>query len=126
MALPIAGLDNITILNAYKVTFDELTVNGFKPKLIVIDNHATKYIKNLTKEICKLQLVKPDYKWVNAAEQAFKTFKDAFISTLATTDCNFPLQLWDKLTPQVITFLKMLHVSRIDPTMLAHEILHRP
>jgi hypothetical protein len=62
MALPIAGLDNITILNAYKVTFDELTVNGFKPKLIVIDNHATKYIKNLTKEICKLQLVKPDYK----------------------------------------------------------------
>jgi hypothetical protein len=38
---------------------------------------------------------------MNAAERALQTFKDAFIAALATNDSDFPLQLWDKLTPQV-------------------------
>ncbi len=38
---------------------------------------------------------------VNAAERAIQTFKDAFIVAQATTDCDFPLHLWDKLAPQV-------------------------
>jgi hypothetical protein len=28
MVMPVAGLDNITIINAYKATFDELTAKG--------------------------------------------------------------------------------------------------
>ena len=43
---------------------------------------------------------------VNAAEQAIQTFKDAFIAVLAMTDRDFPLQLWDKLAPQVQDTLK--------------------
>ncbi len=42
--------------------------------------------------------------------------------------CNyqsqFPLQLWDTLTPQVITCLNMSRPSRIDPSLLANEIIH--
>jgi hypothetical protein len=52
-------------------------------------------------DACKLQLDELHNHLVNATEQAIQTFKDAFIATLATTDVNFPLQLWDKLTPQV-------------------------
>ena len=68
----------------------------------VMDNQARKFIKKfLTKKECKMQLVEPHNHRVNAAERAIQIFKDAFIAALATTDCNFQLQLWDKLAPQV-------------------------
>ena len=127
MATPIAGLDNRSIFTAYKKNFKELTAKGFKPKLNVMDNQATKQINFfLTEEECKLQLVEPHNHRVNAAERAIQTFKDAFISALATTDRDFPLQLWDKITPQVITTLNMMRASCIDPTKSAHEILYGP
>jgi hypothetical protein len=74
-----------------------------------LDNQATKHIKKfLTKNDCKLQVVEPHNHRVNATERAIQTFKTAFISALATTDSDFPLQLWDKLTPQVQDRLNML------------------
>ncbi len=63
---------------------------------------------------------------MNAAERAIQTFKAHSISALATTNSNFPLQLWDQLTPQVEAILNMLCPSCIDPTMLAYEAVHRP
>jgi hypothetical protein len=98
MAMPIAGLNDWSIFNAYKANFDELAQKGFKPKLNVMDNQAKKHIKQfLTEEECKLQLIEPHNHHVNAVECAIQTFKDASISALATTDHDFPLQLWDKL-----------------------------
>ncbi len=127
MATPIAGLDDKTIFNAYKAIFQDQTARGFKPKLNIMDNQATKYIRKfLTEEECRLQLVEPHIHRVNAAERAIQTFKDAFIAALATTDRDFPLQLWDQLTPQVITCLNLLRASRTDPTKSAYEILHGP
>ncbi len=96
LATPIAGLDDVSIFNAYRKYFEELTVKGFKPKLNVMDNQATKQIKkNLTENDCKLQVVEPHNHRVNAAKQAIQTFKAAFIAALATTDSDFPLQLWN-------------------------------
>jgi len=48
------------------------------------------------------------------------------VSALATTDSEFPLQLWDRLTPQVETTLNLMRRSRIDPSKSAHEVLHGP
>jgi hypothetical protein len=45
LATPIAGLDNMSIYNAYKSNFEELTRKEFKPKLNVMDNQATKISK---------------------------------------------------------------------------------
>ena len=74
-----------------------------------MDNQATKHIKQyLSENKCKLQLVEPHNHRVNAAERAIQTFKDVFIAALATTDVDFPLQLWDKLTPQVQTCLNLI------------------
>ena len=104
-----------------------LKTKGFKPKLNIMDNQATKHIKKyLTKNECKFQLVEPHNHRINTAEQANQTFKDAFISALAMTDSNFPLQLWDKLTPQVRDTLNLLRTSRIDPSKSAYEILNGP
>ena len=102
-------MDDKTIFEAHKKYFKELTTKGFKPKLNVMDNQATKHIKQyLSENKCKLQLVEPHNHRVNAAERAIQTFKDVFIAALATTDVDFPLQLWDKLTPQVQTCLNLI------------------
>jgi hypothetical protein len=86
-----------------------LEAKEYTPKMNVMDNQATKFIKKfLTKKECDLQVVEPHNHQVNAIEWALQTFEDAFIAALMTTDCNFPLQLWDKMAPQVQDTLKLL------------------
>jgi hypothetical protein len=121
------NLDDHSIYKAYKEVFKMLEAKGYKPKMNVMDNQATKYIKQfLTKKECNLQVVKPHNHRVNAAEQAIQTFKDAFIAALVMTDSEFPLQLWDKLAPQVQNTLNLLRASRINPNILAYEALNGP
>ncbi len=127
LGTPIAGLDNISIFEAYKKKFENLAAKGFKPKLNVMNNQATKHIKNfLTKNKCKVQLVEPHNHRVNAAERAIQTCKDAFIAALATTDSNFPLHLWDWLLLQVQDTLNMMRALRINLAILAYEALNGP
>jgi hypothetical protein len=96
LADPITVLDDKTIFEENRKQFDNLTKKGFKPKPNVMDNQATKYIKQfLDKNKCKLQLIEPHNHRVNTAERAIQTFKDAFIAALATTDADFPIKLWD-------------------------------
>ncbi len=45
LATPIQGLDSTSILEAYKKNFEYLESKGYKPKLNVMDNQATKVIK---------------------------------------------------------------------------------
>jgi hypothetical protein len=55
LATLIAELDDVSIFSASKKYFKDLTAKGFKPKLNVMDNQATKQIKKiLTKNDCKL------------------------------------------------------------------------
>ncbi len=91
-----------------------------------IPSEISNAINQLMANQSKLQLVEPHNHRVNAAERAIQTFKDAFIAALAMTDSNFPLQLWDKITPQVQDTLKMMRASRIDPTISAYEALNGP
>jgi hypothetical protein len=124
---PIAGLNDISIFNVYKKEFEMPMLKGFKPKLNIMDNQATKHIKTfLTKNDCKLQLVEPQNHCVNAVKCAIQTFKDAFIAALASTDSNVPLQLLDCFTPQIQDTLNLMQASRIDPTKSAYEILSGP
>ena len=117
----------MTIFEAYKKTFDKLTAKGLKVKLNIMDNQATKHIKKfLTEEQCKLQLVEPHNHQMNAAKRTIQTWKDAFIAALATTDRDFPIQLWDRMAPQVQDSLNSLCALQIDPTKLAYKIVNGP
>ena len=114
---PIAGLDSELILEAYKKNFEYLVSKGFKPKVNIMVNQATKAIKAyLTPQQVILQLVEPHNHQVNAAERAIQTFKNRFIGALRTTDRKFPIQLWDKLAPQVQDRINLLRRSCISPT----------
>ena len=127
LGLPIPNMEDATIFKAYKQQFEFLKSKGFTMKVNVMDNQASKQIKQfLTTQECELLLVEPHNHRVNAAERAIQTFKDHFVSALATTDSEFPLQLWDRLTPQVETTLNLMRRSRIDPSKSAYEVLHGP
>ncbi|MEY3152065.1 MAG: hypothetical protein RLZZ333_662, partial [Bacteroidota bacterium] len=100
---------------------------GYKMCLNVMDNQASNVVKKyLHTKGCQNMVVEPNNHRVNAAERAIQTFKAHFISALATTDKDFPLQLWDCLTPQVTTTLNMLRPSRKDPCMSAYEAIYGP
>ncbi len=61
-----------------------------------MDNQASKQIKRfLTTQECDLLNVEHQNHHVNATERAIQTFKDHFVSALATTDSEFPL-VWCK------------------------------
>ncbi len=59
------------------------------------------------------------------AERAIETFKENFISALATVDKDCPLQLWDDFLPQVELTLNILRVLQRDPTKSANEEVNR-
>jgi hypothetical protein len=116
-ATPIPGLDSENILNAYKKNFEYLVSKGYTPKFNVMDNQATKAIKSyLTPQQCRLQLLKPGNHHINAAKRAIQTFKNRFIGALGTTNVDFPIQLWDKLAPQVQVSINLLQRSRVNRT----------
>jgi len=112
LALSISGFSNNMVFAAYKQQYKLLESKDFVIKLNVMDNQASNVIKQyLTPKQCDLMLVKPNNHWVNTAKRAIQTFKDQFVSALATTDRKFPLQLWDCLAPHVETLLNMLRQS---------------
>jgi hypothetical protein len=59
LALPISGLNDKTIFDAYKIASDELADKGFKPKLNIMDNQATKYIKKFSHQSASSSLWSP-------------------------------------------------------------------
>jgi hypothetical protein len=62
--------------------------------------------------------------WCNTAECAIQTFKNHFIASLCNTHPNFPLHLWDKLLPQALLSLNLLHSSHINPKLSTWVQLH--
>jgi hypothetical protein len=76
------------------------------------------------KYIINFQQVPPKEHCVNAAERAIRTFKNHFVSVLCTVDSQYPLTEWDRLLPQTLLTLNLLHSSRIHPFALsAHASL---
>jgi hypothetical protein len=60
LATLVTGLDDKSVFKAYKMQFDNLTSKGYKPKINIMDNQATKHINAfLTEQQCQLQHVEP-------------------------------------------------------------------
>eukprot|EP00957_Ditylum_brightwellii_P103958 7921152-Ditylum_brightwellii.AAC.1 len=79
------------MLIVYKEIYEYLTSRGFKPQLNIMDNKASKKVKNaILKTQAKYQLVTPHNNRVNAAESTVRTFKNRFITGLCSTDPDFP------------------------------------
>ncbi len=77
-----------------------------------------KYIRS---KAINIQLVPPHNHQANAAKHAMATFKEHFITALATVDMLCPLQLWDEFLPQVKLTLNMLRFPLQNPKKSANQ-----
>jgi hypothetical protein len=88
-------------VKSYDLIHQELTSKGFKPKLQTLDNEASSALKHFfTTHDVEYQLVPPHFYQRNAAERAIHTFKEHFVTGLASVDPDFPLNLCDRLFSQ--------------------------
>ena len=66
-----------------------------------MDNKAANELKQaIRKYTVSYQLTPPHIHRINAAEHAICTFKNHFISCLASVDPNYPINECDRLLPQ--------------------------
>ena len=110
--------------DTWKQLYNDLTRNGHTTKTFIMDNECSSDMKNaLKKYSLNYQLVPPDMHRRNAAERAIRTFKNHFLSALATCNKHFPIQEWDLLIPQAVLTLNLLRNARINPQLSSHAFL---
>jgi hypothetical protein len=108
------------LLKAFQVMEQELLARGLKPKLMKLDNEASKFLKTyLHQQDITFQLVPPYIHRRNSAEREIRSFKDHLIARLCSTDKYFPMHLSERLLPQAVITLNMLRTSRINPKLSA-------
>jgi hypothetical protein len=120
LAQPIKDRTAPELLKAFQVMEQELVARGLRPKLMKLDNEASKLMKTyLHQQGITFQLV-PSYSHRrDSAERAIRSFRDHLIARLCSTDKSFPMHLWDRLLPQTVITLNMLRTSRINPKLSA-------
>ena len=95
------------------------------PKLYILDNECSNDLKlAIIKNNAKYELVPPHQHRRNAAEKAIRTFKNHFLSGLATCDGEFPIQEWDRLLPQCEMTLNLLRNSRYNSKLSSWAVLN--
>ena len=118
-------MKDTTIATTFQSIFNNLVAKGHRPLLNITNNQATAPFKAFLKtENCKWQFVEPNNHQVNAAKRAIQSFKNHFISGLAFTDANWPIQLWDTLTEQACITLNLVQTTRKDPTKSAYHSMY--
>ena len=80
----------------------------------------------LRKRHVTYQLFPPHVHSSNAAERVIRTFKNHFISILATADPMFPVSEWDRQLPQAELTLSILRTCKIKPKLSAFAYLFGP
>ncbi len=110
---------------AYLALWKRLTARGtVKSTIHLWDNEASEEFKAEIRKKCLIQLVPPDNHQQNIAERAIQSFKNHFKTILAGVDDSFPMRLWDKLLPQTILTLNLLHQSNVSPIVSAWQYVH--
>jgi hypothetical protein len=107
-------------ITAYSAGLKFWATRGVTPTSLRVDNELpaalrtfiTNRIPNLLVEFCP-----PNSHRANKAERAIQTFKDHFISTMATVDPSFPTYLWDALLPQAELTLNLMRCSTVSPSI---------
>jgi hypothetical protein len=98
LAQPIKDRTTPELLRAFQVMEQELVDRGLKPKLMKLDNKASKMLKTyLHQKNITFQLVPPYSHRRHSAETPIRSFKDHLIAGLCSTDKSFPMHLWDRL-----------------------------
>jgi len=112
------------LLGALQRAIKFFTDRRVSPLLIQMDNECAELTKAwLATTHTKLELTPVAQHRTNKAERAISTWKDHFIATLATTDPNCPLSLWEDFVEQAELTLNCMRASPVHPSLSAWEAL---
>ena len=113
------------LVDTWESLYKQLTKNGHNSKCFILDNECSNEMKAaLRKYNLEYQLVQPDIHRRNSAERAVRTFKNHFLSCLATCHKDFPIREWDRLIPQAVITINMLRNARVNPALSAYTYLN--
>ena len=113
------------LLRAYTKLIARLSQAGLHPRIQRMDNEVSNIFKTfLQTQNIDLELTPAHVHRRNAAERAIRTWKNHFLSGLASLNPRFPLRYWSHLLPQSEMTLNLLRESRINPRLSAYAQLH--
>ena len=123
---PMQSLDDGEMTRAYTTLYARLEAVGIKPKINIMNNEAFRAIWTwLTKENTAYQTVAlgDGSHQNNRAKRAIQTGSNHIISTIATTDPDFP-SYWCYGIEQMEMTMNMLRKTHVNPKISAFTYLH--
>jgi hypothetical protein len=125
-AIPIKNRSEGEFKRAYEYIYEMCTTKGYKPTLHKLDNESSRDLKEwISEQQTKLQFTPPDMHRTNAAEKAIQTWKNHFLSGLASLPAEFPIAHWCQLIPQANITLNLLRASRMNLALSTQAAMHR-
>ena len=113
------------LLRAYTLLLSRLRLAGLQPTIQRMDNEVSDIFKAfLQSQQITLELTPAHVHRRNAAERAIRTWKNHFMSGLASLNPRFPMRYWSYLLPQSEMTLNLLRPSRLNPKLSAYAQLH--
>ena len=124
---PMKRRQGVQLAQTFQKCCEKLKLHQRTKRLFILDNECPKEM-NATINVYggTYQLVPPHQHRHNAAEAAIRTFKNHFLSGLATCDPNYPIAEWDCLLPQAELTINLLRNSRMNPKLSAWAHLNGP
>ena len=124
-AEPMASRTHTDYVRAFKKIVAFFSALGRHPFFQRLDNETSAAVETyLRSEQISLQYCPPGQHRANTAERSIQTFKAHAIATFANTPPDFPLQLWDRLLPQIELCLNHLHPYKLNPAISAYAGFH--
>jgi hypothetical protein len=110
-----------TYLTAYKRAVNFFQQHQIPITDICLDNETSGEVKTYLKTLGTVRFVPPRQHRTNKAERAIRTWKNHFVSTLFTSDPDFPLDLMDYFIDQAEITINLLRASAITPCISAYQ-----
>ena len=124
--VPFASRSKSEYIRAFCLGIQFFQARGFKPAIQRLDNEISfdllSLLKNKFNIIAELAPPPSNHRSL-LAERGIQTWKDHFISTLCTTDRNFPLSCWEDLVTPAEIYLNLMRAASIHPTKSAYEMV---
>ena len=112
-------------VTALQTTFRHFKSTNLSLSKITTDNEISQPFLDLFNNLrIDAQFQSPGNHRSNFAERAIRTFKNHFISTLASVHPTFPPDLWDLLIPITNLTINHLRPSKLGPSISAYAGIH--
>ena len=122
---PLADRSAAAYVKAYRLAIEFFKTKGHVIDIARLDNETSEQLETFLNEAnIPFQYVPPEDHRSNRAERAIQSFKNYFISVLATIDTSFPMAHWDELLLQTELTLSLLRPFAGNTKISSYQGIH--